>query len=122
KRWLALISVVMLLVISGVLSQKTSDLFGGTSSLLNSDNDWSETIVENGKDLGGSIAVLELNGVIQNTGGGFFDTGEYNHEQFLAQLDHAAVDPSVEGIILQVNTPGGGVIESAEIHERIINA
>src|SRR5690625_7257568 len=35
-------------------------------------------------------------------------------------LDQSGIDESVDGIILKVNTPGGGVVESAEIHDKVV--
>ncbi len=124
KRWLALIAVAMLLVASISVNVATSTVFSNANSLIGTMNqEWTETIYEQGDNIGGSIALLEVNGVIQDTGeGGLFQTSGYHHQMLLSQLDHAAEDPTVEGIILRVNTPGGGVVESAEIHEKIINA
>lgn len=124
KRWLALIAVAMLLVASISVNAATSSVFSDTNLFLGSmDQEWTETIIEVGEDIGGSIAVLDINGVIQDTGeGGLFQASGYRHQLLLSQLDYAAKDPNVEGIILRVNTPGGGVVESAEIHEKIINA
>ncbi|MFD2761651.1 signal peptide peptidase SppA, partial [Lentibacillus juripiscarius] len=42
------------------------------------------------------------------------------HERFLEKLEHVGKDRSVDGIILRVNTPGGGVVESDEIHDQIV--
>ncbi|TWI56958.1 signal peptide peptidase SppA [Halalkalibacter nanhaiisediminis] len=124
KRWLALIAVAMLLVASISVNIATSSVFSDTNAFFGTmDQEWTETVIETGQDITGSIAVLELNGVIQDTGEvGLFQTGGYQHQMFLSQLDYAAEDPSVEGIIIRVNTPGGGVVESAEIYEKIINA
>src|SRR5690625_6292454 len=35
-------------------------------------------------------------------------------------LDQSGIDERVDGIILKVNTPGGRVIESAEIHDKVV--
>src|SRR5699024_4626741 len=62
-----------------------------------------------------------LDGVIQDTGnvssllGG---TG-YNHQFFMKQLNEIYEDRTVKGVVLSVNTPGGGVVESAEIYDAI---
>jgi protease-4 len=36
-------------------------------------------------------------------------------------LDIAGEDRGIDGIVLKVDTPGGGVVESAEIHDKIID-
>ena len=63
------------------------------------------------------IAVLEVNGTISDNGGasGLFSSEGYNHRSFLQMLEKAKDDSAVKGIVLRVNSPGGGVYESAEI-------
>lgn len=117
KRWLALIAFAMLFVASIAINAATSSLFSADSILK--DEQWDEKIIAEGEDMSGSIAVLEVNGIIENVDGFFND---YNHESLLAQLDYAAENPFVKGIILRVNTPGGGVVESAEIYDKVIHA
>lgn len=73
------------------------------------------------REPGNKIAVLELEGVIQNIStSSLLNSGGYNHERFLEKLEHVGKDRSVDGIILRVNTPGGGVVESDEIHDQIV--
>ncbi|MCY7985939.1 signal peptide peptidase SppA, partial [Bacillus inaquosorum] len=43
----------------------------------------------------------------------------YNHRTFLKNLERAKDDKAVKGIVLKVNSPGGGVYESAEIHKKL---
>ncbi|ARK31727.1 signal peptide peptidase SppA [Halalkalibacter krulwichiae] len=124
KRWLALIAVAMIFFISLGVNVMTSGVMSNANALLDtSGHEWTEQVIEAGEELGGSIVVLELSGVIQDVGdGGLFQAVGYRHQMFLSQIEHAAKDPSVEGIIIRVNTPGGGVVESAEIHEKIVQA
>ncbi len=123
KRWLALIAFAMLLVVSSAInfaSFSSSGAWTEVDSLLS--GDWNAELVEYGT-ADGSIAILDVDGVIQDTGGGgLFDAAGYNHQQFISQIDHAMSDPQVQGIILRVNTPGGGVVESAEIYDKIVEA
>ncbi|MCM3759640.1 signal peptide peptidase SppA [Alkalihalobacillus oceani] len=124
KRWLALIAVAMLLVASAAINVATATIFSESSAWgIPGGNQWDETIVERGEDGSGFIALLDVNGVLQDNGEtGWLQTSSYNHRLLLSQLEHAAKDPAVEGIVLRVNTPGGGVVESAEIHQKIIEA
>jgi protease-4 len=124
KRWLALIAVAMLLVVSLVVNAATSTFFSNTNSIFDTmGQEWAEQIIESGEEFGGSIVVLEVNGTIQDIGeGGLFPATGYRHQMFLSQIEHAAENPTVEGIIIRVNTPGGGVVESAEIYEKIVQA
>lgn len=86
------------------------------------DQEFTETIIEEGS-APGSIVVLEVNGVIQDTGDveSLFSSPGYNHKKFLRMLDRAGEDENVKGIIIRVNSPGGGVLESAEIHDKIVD-
>lgn len=119
KRWFALLIVIVLFAISLPAYSGQSNL----DSLISSDQGWSEKVVEKGDGINKEkVVVLDINGVIQNSNNrSFFDTTDYNHELFLKMLKRAGADPTVEGIILRVDSPGGGVVESAEIHRAIVD-
>lgn len=80
-----------------------------------------EEVLEEG-DAFNQIAVMELNGVIQDTGDvtSIFASEGYNHRSFMEKLEHVKEDATVKAVIIRVNTPGGGVVESAEIHDKIV--
>ncbi|MCF3943916.1 signal peptide peptidase SppA [Oceanobacillus alkalisoli] len=122
KRWIALIIAIGLFVVSIVSQISTSIASTDSATLFESFNDeFSEEVIEQGTSFE-KIAVLELNGIIMEDSAGSLLSGvTYRHQRFLDLLDHAAEDGNVEAIILDVNTPGGGVVESAEIHEKILN-
>ena len=122
KRWIALIIAIGLFVVS-IISQISSSIASTDSNALfdNFTDEFSEKVIEQGTGFE-KIAVLELNGIIMADSAGSLLSGvTYSHQRFLDLLDHAARDGNVEAIILDVNTPGGGVVESAEIHEKIQN-
>ncbi|MDC3418459.1 signal peptide peptidase SppA [Aquibacillus salsiterrae] len=123
KRWVALAIAVTLLIVSVVLqasaSVATTD-FESVFKMEDLDDDISEKVIEKGSTTN-KIAVLNLNGVIQEaSASSVINTSSYNHKRFLDMLDKAAEDQNVKGIVLRVNTPGGGVVESAEIRDKII--
>lgn len=125
KRWIALIGAVILLGISLVINSaysifKTSMNSGIEEILDASVSTFSETVLEEGSATQ-RIAVLNVEGVIQDTGSAsslFGDAG-YNHDFFMQQLDEIKQDNSVKAVMLKVNSPGGGVVESAEIYDKI---
>ncbi|WP_428911313.1 signal peptide peptidase SppA [Niallia sp. Krafla_26] len=126
KRWAALgIAAVLFFfsAITSIFSTFVSSNFQSTmDELMNSSNTLlTEEVIEDGNLLK-KIAVLDVNGTIQDTGEAtsFFSTVGYNHQGFLKNLNYAKNDPSVKGIIIRVNTPGGGVVESAQIHDKIV--
>ena len=123
KRWIALFVAIGLFIASigfqFLTSVVTTD-FESMFNLTDTDDDFTEKVIEDGSATN-KIAVIHLNGVIQNTTPStFINTSSYNHKRFLDKLDKAAEDSNVNGIILRVDTPGGGVVESAEIHDKIV--
>ncbi|SFE67884.1 signal peptide peptidase SppA [Alteribacillus iranensis] len=122
KRWIALAIAAFLLIVSvgfqTVASIATADfdqLFAGGN-----EDGVQEKVVERGQGEG-KIVILNLDGVIQDTGTApsFVNSATYHHQQFLRLLDRAGEDNTVSGVILRVNTPGGGVVESDEIHDKV---
>ncbi|WP_339251005.1 signal peptide peptidase SppA [Sporosarcina sp. FSL W8-0480] len=123
KRWIAIIVASVLIFISvGVNSLSyifTRDLNGFLEQMGATNNAYSEKIIEQGTNRD-RIAVLKLDGVIQDVGSSsIFATTGYNHQFFMSQLDDVLNDQSVKGVILSVNTPGGGVVESSDIYDSI---
>lgn len=60
------------------------------------------------------IVVISLNGSIQETQGGFL-YGGISPRLVRNQLQRAAVDSSIEGVVLRVESPGGSIAASQEI-------
>lgn len=122
KRWMALIAVFLIIAVSAVIgltttgTQTEEDDDGGFFGL--SDQPIQERTIEPGTDAG-KIAVIRIEGIIQDGAQGLLGGG-YNHQLLLDQLDYAGQDNEVDGIVLRVDTPGGGVVESDEIHEKIV--
>ncbi|PYZ93764.1 signal peptide peptidase SppA [Salipaludibacillus keqinensis] len=119
KRWIALSIAAVLFVASLAVSTFTTDVSAGIEGVFGGSGEaFHETTLEEGSDRG-KLAVIHLNGVIQADAGGGLFAGGYDHRLLLEQLDHAAEDPEVHGVVLRVNTPGGGVVESDEIHDKV---
>lgn len=118
KRWIALAVAAVLFFISiGV--QMAASVATADMDEFFSFSPFDEKVIEEGSPTN-KIAVISLNGVIQDTGQSAWNTYAYNHSRFLESIETAGKDPLVSGIILRVNTPGGGVVESDEIHDKII--
>ncbi|OEH91817.1 signal peptide peptidase SppA [Bacillus solimangrovi] len=125
KRWLALGAAIILFLMStvaGVFTSQTTDQIRGLDNNLftSEETNFSEKIIKNGTNLG-KIVVLDVNGAIVDSGDveSMFTSPQYNHRQFLKMIEKAGEDDSVKGVILRVNSPGGGVAESAEIHHKL---
>ncbi len=122
KRWIALAIAAGLFIVSIIVQITTTaattnfaDIFRDKDSLFD------EAVIEEGSaDSSHKIAVLSLEGVIQDTGeGSILASSGYDHQRFLKMIEAAGKDKTIDGIILRVNSPGGGVVESAEIHQKI---
>lgn len=120
KRWFALLVAVVLFILSTGFQLVTSIASTNFEQLFAfPESKFQEEVIEDGTN--GKIVVLNLDGVIQDTTPStLLNTTSYNHKKFLEMIEEAGSDPNVDGIILRVNTPGGGVVESAEIHDKIV--
>lgn len=124
KRWAALGIAAGIFVFSLMIKFAFSLAFGEFASfqenlLALDDDSFAERVIEDGASFN-RIAVLELDGIIQDVGGASPLLAQgYNHDVFINMLEQAGEDDSVEGVIIRVNSPGGGVVESAEIHKKI---
>lgn len=124
KRWGAIAIAGCLFVFSIISSTtmmflKQSEMFKDPFAV---NAEFTEEIIEDGSPTN-KILVLNVNGVIQDTGEdvtSFFSTGGYHHQTFLDMIEAAGEDKAVKGVILRVNSPGGGVVESAEIHKKLV--
>lgn len=67
------------------------------------------------------IAVIPIEGVIMEGGGGLFGGGVDPVALVKDSLRRAEKDSSVVAIILEVNSPGGGVTASDEIHHALVS-
>src|SRR5699024_1766500 len=117
-RWFALLGAAVLFLVSIVI-QVGSTMATSDFEKLFAFGEFEETVIEEGSSLN-KIAVIPLDGIIMDTVGSPLVADKYDHQQFLTMLDEAAEDEFVEGIILRVNTPGGGVVESAEIYDKVV--
>ncbi|MDW0112864.1 signal peptide peptidase SppA [Sporosarcina saromensis] len=123
KRWIAIIVATVLIFISiGINSLSyifTRDFNLIFEEMTASGVGYNEVVVEPGTGMD-RIAVLSLDGVIQDVQASpFLGTVGYNHQAFMSQLQDVLDDPTVKGVVLAVNTPGGGVLESADIYDAI---
>lgn len=124
KRWIAVIAAAALIFVSvGINSLSyifTRDFNSFFEEVMATSSEYGETIIEEGSAKE-KIAVVTLDGVIQDLGGAtsIFQSVGYDHRFFMNQLHRILEDETVKGIVLKVNTPGGGVVESADIYDAI---
>ncbi|WP_033543298.1 signal peptide peptidase SppA [Planococcus sp. CAU13] len=125
KRWIALVIAAAVLVISllvnSVFSMFQSDFASSFDELMAVEaSQFEENIIQDGS-ANSRIAVLKVDGAIQDTGQAspLFGAAGYNHQLFMEQLEQVKADDTVKAVMLTVNSPGGGVVESAEIYDEI---
>ncbi|WP_066063479.1 signal peptide peptidase SppA [Neobacillus soli] len=125
KRWAALGIAAALFFVSVLINFLSAFAFKGiqtdfTDFMAAADQPFTEEVVKEGSELK-KIVILDVDGVIQDTGdsGSFLQSAGYNHQDFMKKLNYIKEDDSVKGIIIKVNSPGGGVVESAEIHDKL---
>lgn len=126
KRWAALgIAAFLFFVSMGVWTAVTLfslDTRNMIDELFPTEGSFAEEVVE-GNDLTHKIAIFDVEGTILDTGEQtsiLSGVSTYNHRSFLDKLDMAAKDKNIKGVILRINSPGGGVLESAEVYDKIL--
>lgn len=128
KRWIALGIAAALLIgsttISGLLNLSRTNFSSQIESLMETTvggEGLARTTVQEGSNTS-QIALLKVEGAIQDTGeASVWATDEgYNHQNFLKQLDDIKSDTRIKGVVLAVNSPGGGVVESKQVYEKIL--
>lgn len=125
KRWAALGIAAFVLFVSSIVNMASSFIFSDFSKAFEEGLAVNESFIEEVVESGNTskkIAVLEVDGVIQDTGEAvsLFATDGYLHREFMKKLNHVKDDNSVKAIVLRVNSPGGGTNESAEIHHKLV--
>lgn len=124
KRVVALIIAAVLLFfsigINTIITVFKTDFFSSFENVLGTETLTYENVIEKG-DFTNRIAHLTVDGVIQDVGEpSIWETVDYNHKLFMEQLDAVLEDDTVKAVLLSVNTPGGGVIESEEIYQKLL--
>ncbi|VEJ34892.1 Protease 4 [Aedoeadaptatus ivorii] len=125
KRWIAVGIAVLILGLSA-LSSGLSSLINREEqmkkveeSIRNSIGSFDRTVLE-GENADAKIAKIAVEGPIMDIPSTpFAGTMAYDHRLTLAELDDILEDDTVKGVLLEVNSPGGGVFESAELHKKL---
>ncbi|MFD2728713.1 signal peptide peptidase SppA [Enterococcus camelliae] len=127
RRWIGIgIAAALLgvsLVTSGLKKQEKTDkenTLTNMEQLLYGSGQLEESVLEEGNEEK-RIVQLTVDGTITDTGesSSLFSTASYNHQQLLNELKEIQKDSTIKGVLLVVNSPGGGVYESAEIAKEI---
>lgn len=112
KRWIALLIFIVLFVVYGVYQSMSLPSLGTGLP------QWKEEVYQEGGPE--RIALLAVEGaIVEESVDSLFSGSFYSHRLFLKQLKHAFGDETVKAIVIRVNSPGGGIVESDEIYQTI---
>src|SRR3972149_5803149 len=67
----------------------------------------------------GNVALIKIDGVIMPERGGLFDSGVASSSEVVDFIEQADNDASIKAILLEINSPGGAAVASAEIAEAV---
>ena len=116
KKWLAIGLAILLFVASSLVSSKSKDVTSEESQKMANKyfEDYLSEIankdVIEGSNESEKIAVLSYEGAIGD--------GQV-YESFMEKLEDVRDDDSVKGVIMNVNSPGGAVYNSQQVHRKI---
>jgi protease-4 len=73
---------------------------------------------------GNGVAVIKVHGIIVSgeAPGGFGGQGMAYARTIVDRVEEVTENPRVAAIVLDVNSPGGGVVASAQIHEALVES
>jgi len=70
----------------------------------------------------GNVALIKINGVIMPESGGILSSGTVSSSDIVDLMDSAEKDDSIKGILLEIDSPGGSPVASAEIADAVKNS
>ncbi len=70
--------------------------------------------------IGNAVAIVELKGtIVSGNGPRRVQSGVVYVENVIEDLRAAEADPAVRAVVIEINSPGGGVVASADIHAAV---
>lgn len=99
--------IIIFVVILGVSCNKAIGNLG--ASFMNED----DSVIDASGDY---IGILNIDGTISKAA-----NGNYDHQWILDKMDEMMEDKLNKGMVLFINTPGGGVYESDELYLKILD-
>ncbi len=110
-----------IIIIGGGCKMIANQLSGTMEEMLGSSYSSDEYYVDYADVTGDHIAVIFVEGVISSaTSSGVFSEGSgYDHQFILESINLAINNDDNKGLMIYVNSPGGGVYESDELYLKI---
>ncbi|MCU6790747.1 signal peptide peptidase SppA [Paenibacillus sp. WQ 127069] len=114
KGWAWLIVGVLFVSLVVILITKSDSLMSG--NVMGGKQKWNEETVQGkGND---KVVQLFVEGAITEKSGSF--SSGLNAGSYITQLEQARKDKDVKAVVIRVNSPGGEVVASDEIHSKIV--
>ncbi|NTV64868.1 MAG: signal peptide peptidase SppA [Oscillochloris sp.] len=121
RSWLIVLSIIVGIVLScailplgGFVLLLAAGGSSNTSGPMEARRWQEQTVSGSGID---RVVIIEVSGTI-GAASDPFSSGS-SHSDLLSQIKQAADDPLVRAVVLRVDSPGGGVVASSEIHAEI---
>jgi protease-4 len=115
------ILIICVLVAGALLTTMVSDESKKTAAdpmiFSTSLGDWQEEVVEQVGSGKTKIVLLDVTGVIIDNGD---TTSAFSSSVLLTQMDQVLTDERVKGVVIRVDSPGGTVIDSELIYDKIL--
>ncbi|AJC95952.1 signal peptide peptidase SppA [Staphylococcus hyicus] len=108
--------IVMSGIVMSIVTTLASNFFNGGMTDF---DQVPTTVVKNGSPSHQIAEVVVKGEITGNASGGLLGGEGYNHTLILKQLDTIKNDDSIKGVLLTVNTPGGGTYESDELYQKL---
>jgi protease-4 len=117
--WAILIISVLVAgaLLSNMVSQEQKLSADEPSIFSTSLGNWQEEVVKQVGSGKTKIVLLDVTGVIVDNGD---STSAFSSSILLKQMDQVLLDENVKGVIIRVDSPGGTVIDSELIYEKIL--
>lgn len=119
KRIVAIILAAVIImsgIVMSIVTTLASNFFNGGMTDF---DQVPTTVVKNGSPSHQIAEVVVKGEITGNASGGLLGGEGYNHKLILKQLDTIKNDDSIKGVLLTVNTPGGGTYESDELYQKL---
>jgi protease-4 len=120
RRWIIAIIITLTLLVGCGTFAGCAVMLGTAASAAptSSAATWQEEIVTSGG--AGRIVIIPIVGEIGlgDDAIGVFGT-QLSQRQLLSQIEQAAGDPDVRAIVIEIDSPGGGVVASSQIHAEL---
>ena len=115
-------AVVVFVLVSVIIGLIGVFVLSAGSLVLNASGDYQENYIEG---LGeNKVVLLQIKGAISNqvSGEGLFESVGASAPDIIRQIDLAISDPDVVGILIEMDSPGGEIVASDLIYQKLLEA